>query len=373
MKLLHFSDTHLGYGAYHKTDEKTGLNQREQDAYDAFRRVIDHAVETRPDLVLHAGDLFDTVRPTNRAISFAVEQLFRLSREGIPVVVIAGNHSTPRLRETGSIFKLFENIESVHPVYRSRYEKLVFGDMALHCIPHCHSSESMEEELAKFQPDPSHKFNVGMLHGAVVGISVFKHGEFNEQEIRSGYLRSGFNYIALGHYHEACEVAPNAYYSGSTERFSFAEVGHKRKGFYEIELGSDEKPKFVEIETRPMVQLEPVECGGRSGPEVQMEIENRLKSTELAGKIIRLKVLGLQSNIYPTLGFSMFRKLASGAVHLDMSYEVIRDDQVIQQAGAQFESLQVEFERFLSQIALEGVDREKLEKLGREILQEVEP
>ena len=56
-----------------------------------------------------------------------------------------------------------------------------------------------------------------------------------------------------------------------------------------------------------------------------------------------------------------------------MSYEVVRDDQVIQQAGAQFESLQIEFERFLSKIALEGVDREKLEKLGREILQEVEP
>jgi DNA repair exonuclease SbcCD nuclease subunit len=49
--------------------------------YDAFIHCIDYVVKTKPDLVLHAGDLFDSVRPTNRAITVAVQQILRLSKE----------------------------------------------------------------------------------------------------------------------------------------------------------------------------------------------------------------------------------------------------------------------------------------------------
>ncbi|MEM3059562.1 MAG: metallophosphoesterase [Methanomassiliicoccales archaeon] len=73
MKIAHISDTHLGYTAYSKVDEETSLNQREIDVFNAFRRVIDEILKIKPDLVLHSGDLFDSVRPTNRALSFAIE------------------------------------------------------------------------------------------------------------------------------------------------------------------------------------------------------------------------------------------------------------------------------------------------------------
>ena len=106
MKVLHLADTHIGYSAYNKLD-KNGMNQREVDVYNSFSQVVDYALENKVDLVLHSGDLFDTVRPSNRAISFAVGQLLRLSKAGIPTVIISGNHETPRLRETGSVFKVF--------------------------------------------------------------------------------------------------------------------------------------------------------------------------------------------------------------------------------------------------------------------------
>ena len=115
MRIAHIADTHVGFYAYRRSDPETGINQREVDVYRAFVRMVDSLIEKRPDLVLHAGDLFDSVRPSNRALSVVLEQLLRLSREKIPVVLIAGNHSTPRLRETGSVFRLFEHIEGVHP------------------------------------------------------------------------------------------------------------------------------------------------------------------------------------------------------------------------------------------------------------------
>lgn len=88
------------------------------DTYLSFQAFVDRVLELRPDVVLHSGDLFDSVRPSNRALAFAVEQLFRLSEADIPVVIIAGNHSTPRIRETGSAFRLFEHLPNVIPVYK---------------------------------------------------------------------------------------------------------------------------------------------------------------------------------------------------------------------------------------------------------------
>src|SRR5260221_270494 len=88
-RIFHFSDTHLGHQQYPRTDG-SGLNVREQDIARAFRAVVDLAVAERPDLVVHAGDLFDGVRPGNRALAAAMEGFVRLSGAGIPTIAIAG-------------------------------------------------------------------------------------------------------------------------------------------------------------------------------------------------------------------------------------------------------------------------------------------
>ena len=56
MKLLHFSDTHLGFSEYYKVDPQTGLNQREQDFYDAWDQVIDAIFESNPT---HSTRIFE--------------------------------------------------------------------------------------------------------------------------------------------------------------------------------------------------------------------------------------------------------------------------------------------------------------------------
>ncbi|HEX2065945.1 MAG TPA: metallophosphoesterase, partial [Candidatus Thermoplasmatota archaeon] len=118
-RLFHFSDTHLGHQQYPRTDA-SGLNVREQDIARAFLAVVDAAVAERPHLVVHAGDLFDGVRPGNRALAAAMEGFVRLSRAGIPTVAIAGNHEQPRLRETGSPLRLFAHLPNVHVVFQGR-------------------------------------------------------------------------------------------------------------------------------------------------------------------------------------------------------------------------------------------------------------
>ena len=72
---------------------ESGINCREADFYDAFTQIIDAILKIRPDYVIHTGDLFHRPHPSNRAISFCLTQLKRLSVAQIPTIIIAGNHS----------------------------------------------------------------------------------------------------------------------------------------------------------------------------------------------------------------------------------------------------------------------------------------
>ncbi len=221
------------------------------------------------------------MRPTNRALSFALEQLLRISDAGIPVVMIAGNHSTPRLRETGSVFRLFEHLKGVHPVYKGTYERVDIGDMAVHAVPHS-DDPSFKGQLALIEVDPKVRFNVAMLHAGVVGFNVFKMNEFNEQLVETSFLKEDLDYIALGHYHDSYQVAKNAFYSGSIERFSFSEA-HQKKGYMLVDLETGVRT-FKELPTREMLDLGPVDASGMDPTSLMGRIEDLL-SRDLDGKI----------------------------------------------------------------------------------------
>src|SRR5438874_3214320 len=163
MKLLHLSDTHVGYSAYSKLTAE-GLNQREQDMFDGFRRSFDVAIRERVDVVLHTGDLFGSVRPTNRALSFVMGELRRLHEARIPFVVLSGNHEAPRLRETGAVLRLLEFLPGVMAVYKGRTETVRIGELAIHATPHAPSNDALHAELRAVRPDASARWNVAAMH-----------------------------------------------------------------------------------------------------------------------------------------------------------------------------------------------------------------
>ena len=88
MLIAHLADLHLGYRAYHRL-APGGLNARELDVTQAFRAALDATIALRPDLVLVAGDVFHTIRPSNTAIAEGFRQFARLAAAlpGTPVVV----------------------------------------------------------------------------------------------------------------------------------------------------------------------------------------------------------------------------------------------------------------------------------------------
>ena len=131
MKIIHFSDTHLGFSDLDITNDE-GVNQREADFYKAFSDVIDGILEIKPDYVIHTGDLFHRASPSNRAITFALTQLKRLEKANIPLIIISGNHSTPRTSTSSPIIEAFRTLDNVHAVFKQKYEKVEFDDIIFH-------------------------------------------------------------------------------------------------------------------------------------------------------------------------------------------------------------------------------------------------
>ena len=84
MKIIHIADTHLGLAAFDRLDPESGMNLREKLIYDNFLSAVDRIIEAKPDVLVHAGDLFDTVKPKTRAYTTVLEALERLHCAGIP-------------------------------------------------------------------------------------------------------------------------------------------------------------------------------------------------------------------------------------------------------------------------------------------------
>ena len=67
------------------------MNLEREQIYDNFLAATDGIIRQKPDVLVHAGDLFDTVRSEQGSLDRA-GALERLHAAGIPLVIIPGNH-----------------------------------------------------------------------------------------------------------------------------------------------------------------------------------------------------------------------------------------------------------------------------------------
>jgi len=365
MRIAHIADTHVGFSAYRRSDPQTGMNQREVDIYQAFQRMVDSLISKRPDVVLHSGDLFDSVRPSNRALSVVLEQLLRLSEAGIPVVLIAGNHSTPRLKETGSVFRLFEHIEGVSAFYTPGMHRLELGDLTVTAFPH-QDKESMVEALQGWKRGRG-RYEVGMLHAGIQGLTRYSMGEANELNLPSSLLNLEADYIALGHFHDREQITENAWYSGSSERLSFAEAGQD-KGYMLVDLERDRK-EFIKLQSRPMYSLGPFKAKGKEAGALQDGLAAALASVPMEGSMVRLVVDDVPAALYRSLDLNALRAMADRAVHLELKFEIVQGTDAVQWRTTTFGSLDQEFQSYLSQVPVEGADKDELRRRGLQYLE----
>ena len=324
MKIVHFSDTHLGFSDLDVVNHD-GINQREADFYKAFSDVIDAILDIKPDYVIHTGDLFHRASPSNRAITFALKELKRLGKDGIPLIMIAGNHSTPKTLSASPILEAFTSQDHIQAVYSQRYEKIEFEDVIFHALPHINDPHIIDDELNKMEKniDPKKK-NILMMHCSV-GSYYLMH-EFGEWVYPKDkeYIFEKLDYVALGHWHGFSQVGKhtNVFYSGSTERTSSSDK-RDDKGYVVVEL--DEKLKVFH---------HPVQI--RKSLEFKIDAQNfetevaSLNLSEIDDALVEVKLYNLTSSTSIDITNKEISKIFDKALYVRVKreFEIQQDVQI---------------------------------------------
>ncbi|MGB4269992.1 MAG: exonuclease SbcCD subunit D [Spirochaetota bacterium] len=290
---VHISDTHLGFSDFDKVNE-SGINQREADVYTAFATVVDEIIIRKPDFVLHTGDLFHRASPSNRALVQGLSLIKKITKAGIPFIVIAGNHSTPKTVYTSPILQALQNIEGVYAVYNQQYEYISLDGIHFHCLPHVHDDREYTLQIEKINPQNGH--NILLMHTSLG--KDYLLDEYGERLFpESGYhMLKSFDYVALGHWHNF-QVLPqwsNACYCGSTERFSDREAS-KQKGFVTVTIGTNTTVEFTAIPIRPWLRFDVTQCSERSTEDIKKCIQDFAgKSTD--GAIVSIYLHDLDTH-----------------------------------------------------------------------------
>jgi exonuclease SbcD len=249
MKLLHTSDWHVG-----KTLRGKNRNDEHRDVLAELTRLAD---ERRVDLVLVAGDVFDSAAPTADAENIVYRALLDLS-EVAPVVIVSGNHDNerrlqavePLLRlgrittraafeepEKGGVLKLETSSGeraqvALLPWLSQRYivgaSELMKKDAFEHAGDYAERLTAIIKWLCEgFSPDTVNLIAGHMMvDGGVLGGGERLAHTIFEYCIYATAFPANAHYVALGHLHRAQQLGsqPPVWYCGSPLQLDFGET-----------------------------------------------------------------------------------------------------------------------------------------------------
>lgn len=380
MKLAHLADLHLGFRQFERQTARGG-NQREADVADVFKRAVDDLLAQRPDLIVIAGDVFHSVRPTNPAILFLFRELhrLRLALPDTPVVMIAGNHDTPRSTETGAILKLYEALDVEVVVDQARRIAFPKLDCTVLAVPH---QALMQAERPALRPERGSTLNVLLLHGVLDDVidPEWSVSDYGSARLTRAELSAGqWDYVALGGYHVRREMAANAWYAGSLEYVNprawvqLREEGERKvpgKGYLLVDLPGA-RTSFQRITTnRRLIDLPPIHGAGLTAQEVDAEIARRVGSCKPAidDQIVRLIAYDVSRATARDLNHAVIRQYKAAALNFQL--DIRRPESrapAVAGAPARRQTLSETVREFLTRRPLDAdLDRAELVGLGVE-------
>jgi exonuclease SbcD len=324
LKILHFADAHIDMANYGRHDPQTGLPMRVMDFLKSLDEIIDTAIQEKIDLVLFAGDAY---KDRNPAPTFQREwgkRIMRLSRAGIPTLLLVGNHDLSPALNRAHALDAFETlaVPDVHvldqPVFLTPAElndlpvqviaipwitrSAFIARLEMSTIDPGQVIEQMEERLTQVVQDWLAEADPGLpvillAHATVQGA---RYGGERTIMLGGDLVLPGslvkdprLDYVALGHIHKPQDLNegshPPVIYPGSIERVDFGEAGEDK--FFivaQVSKGS------TEVDWRPLKNIRPfidLHIRLTSPDNINERLLARLpKPKKMEGAIIRLVV-----------------------------------------------------------------------------------
>ena len=251
MKILHTSDWHIG--------KRLMDRERLPEQREALEELVRICEDEQADVVLVAGDVFDTFMPSAEAEEVFFHAVKRLAGARRAVVLISGNHddgvrlaaSAPISAEEGVY--LFGGSKRALPVGGSRGVRAVGAGenyllleneagerLYVNALPYPNEArlkeekteETYAEKVARWIPCGAEARGEGVPY--VLLTHLFAAGgaaSESERDIQLGGARivpidcfPADAFTALGHLHKRQRLRDNVYYSGSLLQYSFDEA-----------------------------------------------------------------------------------------------------------------------------------------------------
>lgn len=283
MNILHTSDWHIGK----RLMERDRLPEQIA-ALDEIAAICD---AKQVDLVLVAGDVFDTFMPSADAEEVFFRAVKRIAGDRRAIVLASGNHddgvrlaaSAPLAAEEG--IYLFGNGTDVMPTGGSRgVHAVASGEgyvvieneqgehVYVNVLPYPNEARLKEEKTEESYPDKLRRwisrgeagFSGGMPHLLLSHLFV-SGGRVSESErdIDLGGARAvpvslfdGFDYVALGHLHKPQKFGEKVRYSGSILQYSFDEQEKKQVNLLHTGATGISVEEVPLSSGKPLVRLE---------------------------------------------------------------------------------------------------------------------
>lgn len=244
MWLLHMADLHIGKSV-------NGISLIEDQRF-MLEQILELMKKEPVNGLLLAGDIYDRSIPPAEAVTLFDWFLTSVSKLGVPVFLVAGNHDSGERLEFGQ--KLFKEqkvymegiLKEEFPVIELEDE---YGTVFLHLLPYFKPAEAralypedeihtyeeaMEAVLGRHKVDKTAR-NVLVTHQFVTGTEPVKQSDselalsVGGTEQISYSLFGDYDYVALGHIHGPQKAGRETVrYSGSLLKYSFSEEFHKK-------------------------------------------------------------------------------------------------------------------------------------------------
>ena len=256
LRLLHTADVHLG--ARHADLGEAAAAQRERQ-FAAFRATIDLAIAEHVDIVLIAGDLFDSNVQPKRSVDRVAAELKRLVDALIRTVIIPGTHdcyersSIYRANDLAALSGSGPDDDLVTVLTPDRpWVHLAACDAIVHAIvfPTKRAPHSPLRDLDIDKVDAKAKWHIGLVHGS---IAIPDRTDVDEVVVTKEEIgATGLDYLAFGHWHSTQQgrAGTTTYaYSGAPEPIAVNQDGAGKVLLVELDEKADRRTVNIEPRT----------------------------------------------------------------------------------------------------------------------------
>ena len=261
MKIVHFADLHLGIDTIGKMDP-SGTSVRILDVYNALESITLYVEDSRPDLVIFAGDAYHRNLPTPTQVTMFSSCITRMSKV-CPVVIVIGNHDMFGTASKRTALDIFSAVNSSNIFIGNKPMNISVSGVNLTLLPYPDrtvSQDQFEQSLITLSEEfrEQEVFSILVAHcsveGATYGSERTIMGLGHDPILPIDLLRStSYDYVALGHIHVLQDLGSDdsmpIVYPGCPLQLDFGDEG-KDTGFIELMIGEGLDISFVSIDSR---------------------------------------------------------------------------------------------------------------------------